>query len=84
MYTLGCFTSDFHVALIPDDNYLVRQDPVELCGYSPCKVTKCVTGPAAMCVSDSQCRPVFFDQNGKIIKSCKGKRRTLVSLDRLP
>lgn len=35
-----------------------------------------------MCVSDSECKPVFFNTNGKIIESCKGKSLKL-SVDTL-
>ncbi|KAL9981504.1 hypothetical protein ACROYT_G010211 [Oculina patagonica] len=56
----------------PNGNYLVRADPVDLCGYHPCKVSKCVTSPSAMCVSNSKCKPIFFNRNGRIINSCKG------------
>lgn len=58
---------------ISDSNYLVRADPLEMCGYHPCKVAKCVTEPTAMCVSNSKCKPIFFNRDGKIINSCKGK-----------
>lgn len=59
--------------LTSDENFLIRKDPVEMCGYHPCKVAKCLTTPTTMCVSDSECKPVFFNTNGKIIESCKGK-----------
>ena len=65
-------SSDFFF-LISDENFLIRKDPVEICGYHPCKVAKCLTTPTTMCVSDSECKPVFFNTNGRIIESCKGK-----------
>lgn len=66
-------SSDFFAFLTSDENFLIRKDPVEMCGYHPCKVAKCLTTPTNMCVSDSECKPVFFNTNGKIIESCKGK-----------
>ena len=53
----------------------MRADPVELCGYNPCKVAKCVTNPSAMCVSRFNCNPIFFNREGRIIKSCEGKKQ---------
>ena len=50
-------------------------------------MAKCVTSPTAMCVSDSKCKPVFFDKDGRIVKSCKGERKRSMSVDprlRLP
>lgn len=68
--------------LTSDENFLIRKDPVEMCGYHPCKVAKCLTTPTTMCVSDSECKPVFFNTNGRIIESCKGKSLKL-SMDTL-
>ena len=68
--------------LTSDENFLIRKDPVEMCGYHPCKVAKCLTTPTTMCVSDSECKPVFFNTNGRIIESCKGKSLK-ISLDTL-
>lgn len=64
-------------------NYLVRADPVELCGYNPCKVAKCVTNPSAMCVSRFNCNPIFFNREGRIIKSCKGRTKLEKGRDKI-
>ena len=53
----------------------MRADPGKLCGYNPCKVAKCVTSPSAMCVSRFDCNPIFFNREGRIMKSCKGKKK---------
>ena len=48
-------------------------NPKSLCDFNPCEEAGCLYDPAARCITDFECNPVFFDANGKMLSQCKGK-----------
>ena len=47
-------------------------DPKTFCGFNPCEEVGCLHDPAARCITDFECNPVFFDTDGKMLSKCKG------------
>ncbi|KAL9981062.1 hypothetical protein ACROYT_G009719 [Oculina patagonica] len=47
-------------------------DPKTLCDFNPCEEAGCLHDPAARCITDFECNPVFFNADGDMLPKCKG------------
>lgn len=48
-------------------------DPKSLCDFNPCEEAGCLHDPAARCITDFECNPVFFNADGDMLPKCKGR-----------
>ncbi|XP_031555168.1 uncharacterized protein LOC116292070 [Actinia tenebrosa] len=67
-----------HSCVLGND-HLIDVNPVSLCGFNPCKISRCLGYPQAKCLTSSGCWPVFFDKRGNILESCKGDKTVFTS-----
>ena len=51
---------------------MVSYSPKVLCGFDPCQRVGCLQDKGVICVTDFECNPTFFDDEGKVLKNCKG------------
>jgi hypothetical protein len=54
---------------------LASYSPKALCGFDPCQRVGCLEEKGAICVTDFDCNPTFFDDEGNVLKRCKGNER---------
>ena len=47
-------------------------NPKSLCDFNPCDEAGCLHDPAARCITDFECNPVFFNVDGDMLSNCKG------------
>ena len=52
---------------------LSAYSPKVMCGFDPCQKVGCLENKGAICVTDFECNPTFFDDHGNVLKGCKGK-----------
>ena len=52
---------------------LASYSPKVLCGFDPCQRVGCLEEKGAICVTDFECNPAFFNDEGNVLKGCRGK-----------
>ena len=51
---------------------MASYSPRALCGFDPCQRVGCLEDKGAICVADFECNPTFFNDEGTVLKKCKG------------
>ncbi|XP_028400687.1 uncharacterized protein LOC114523845 isoform X2 [Dendronephthya gigantea] len=50
---------------------LASYSPKVLCGFDPCQRVGCLEDKGAICVTDFDCNPNFFNDEGHVLKACR-------------
>jgi hypothetical protein len=57
---------------------LPSYSPKVLCGFDPCQRVGCLEDKGSICVTDFECNPTFFDDEGNVLKGCRGEVTRLI------
>lgn len=69
-------TANFFIfSFLNPDLQVADVDPKSLCDFNPCEEAGCLHDPAARCITNFECNPVFFNVDGNMLSNCKGVLR---------